>query len=71
MSTSYCDCCKSAYCYDIETCPECHGTGIFIGAGIEDISEPHYYNLKHPCKLPCRICNGEGRIIVFCPYYPT
>ena len=48
-------------------CPECGGTGFFIGAGIESIFEPHFYNMTHPSKLSCERCGGEG--IIYCPYY--
>ena len=48
-------------------CPECRGTGIFIGAGIESVFEPHFYNMAHPSKLSCERCGGEG--VIYCPNY--
>lgn len=62
---SNCDGCEAPSCW--EQCPECAGTGIFAGAGIVSTTEPHYYNMSQPSKLPCRVCNGAGRI--YCPDY--
>jgi len=63
---------KSPYCDNCEVpcskqCPECGGTGIFIGAGIESVFEPHFYDMEHPSKLSCERCGGDG--IIYCPYY--
>jgi hypothetical protein len=66
-----CDECQSEYCFESVKCPECYGTGIFIGIGVEDISEPHFYNLAKPSMLPCRLCGGEKFLVRACPYYPT
>jgi len=62
----------SPHCKDCDMpcskpCPDCAGTGFFIGAGIESVFEPHFYNMAHPSKLPCERCGGEG--IIYCPYY--
>lgn len=64
-----CNNCYVKSCYEEVVCPECGGSGIFIGAGIETIEEPHFYNLSHPCKLPCRVCKGEGFVVLYCPYF--
>jgi len=60
-----CESCYEPSC--AKRCPECNGTGIFIGAGIESIFAPHFYNMANPSKLQCRVCNGEK--VIYCPNY--
>ena len=59
--------CKDCEVPCSKQCPECGGTGIFIGAGIESVFEPHFYDMEHPSKLSCERCGGDG--IIYCPYY--
>lgn len=68
-TTRICDKCRAEQCYMTQQCQECHGSGLFIGAGIGGGYEPNYYGLEHPSKLPCRICGGEGFVTVYCPNF--
>lgn len=61
MTTECLDC--HDRCYDEFECPECSGTGIFVGAGVESVAEAHFYNLARPVRLPCRVCGGHGFVI--------
>lgn len=68
MSDDPCEGCQEE-CVGYQECTECGGTGFFAGAGIVSIHQPHYYNMSQPSKLPCRICNGDGVVANYCPYY--
>ena len=61
--------CKTKLCYGTMKCPECRGTGIFIGAGIGGGAEPNYYGLARPVRLDCSCCGGSGEVNVYCEHY--
>ena len=63
-----CDNCDTRFCHATMACPDCAGTGFFIGAGIGG-GELNYYGLQHPGRLICPVCDGKKVVTIYCTNY--
>ena len=70
MTSPYCEDCQSECRINVK-CPECLGSGIWIGNAVGGIDEPNWFGMRHPLNLleSCPVCFGKREIIIRCPFY--